>query len=393
MNRRLAPIALFLVLAGCTSVDRLARAPVAESRTASILDIPDARFYLQDTERLAGIVADAERRRRQFKSAGEPIRILAISGGGDDGAFGAGLLVGWSDHGDRPEFDVVTGVSTGALTAPMAFLGAAYDPALRHLYTEIGPAQVYQPRPPLLAAVAADAVSDSAPLRAMIDRQVDNVMMDKLAQSYRQGRLLLVLTTNLDQARPVIWNIGAIADSGKPQARELIVNVLLASASIPGVFPPVMLDVSANGQHYQEMHVDGGAVVQSFAYRSVVRGNGGRVRQTRRQTALAGRKRIIYVIRNGRLPQDETVKPQTLAIVKRAISTMIASNGLNDIYRIYLFAKRDKADFNLGFIGDDFALAYGRPFDPAYMGALFDYGYRQAAAGYRWRKLPPGYTE
>lgn len=392
MNHRLAPIALLLLLANCTSLDRLAQAPPMESRTASILDIPDARFYLQDTQRIARIEANAERHRRQFKPSTEPTRILAISGGGDDGAFGAGLLVGWSAHGDRPDFDVVTGVSTGALTAPMAFLGAAYDPALRRLYTEIGPAQVYQPRPTLLAAVAADAVADSAPLRSMIDRQVDNAMMDEIAQNYRRGRLLLVLTTNLDQARPVIWNIGAIADSGKPQARELIVNILLASASIPGVFPPVMLDITVDGRHYQEMHVDGGAVAQSFAYPPLFHLKGRRV-QARGEPISIRRKRAVYVIRNGRLPPDETVKPQTIAIVKRAVSTMIASNGANDIYRMYLFAKRDKADFNLAFIGDDFAVRYGRPFDPAYMSALFDYGYRQAAAGYKWQKLPPGYSE
>src|SRR4029077_12769225 len=171
--------------------------------------------------------------------------LLVISGGGDNGAFGAGLLIGWSERGDRPQFNLVTGISTGALTAPFAFLGRDYDSTLREIYTQTGPGDIFTKRD-IFAAVSNDAMTDTAPLKAMITRYLDEALIEKIAQEYAKGRLLLVATTNLDQGRPVIWNIGAIAESKQPGARELIVKVLLASAAIPGVFPPVMFDIEIN---------------------------------------------------------------------------------------------------------------------------------------------------
>jgi predicted acylesterase/phospholipase RssA len=173
-----------------------------------------------------------------------------------------------------------------------------------------------------------------------------------------------------------------------PDAQELIVKVLLASAAIPGVFPPVMFDVQIDGKRYQEMHVDGGAMAQAFLYPTSLN-----LRRLGRKANIA-RKRIAYIVRNGRpFKDEEDVKRQTLSIAMQAISTMTASSGLNDTYRIYLTAKRDGIDFNLAFIGDEFTVPYKGPFDRGYMEALFDYGYRKGMAGYRWGKTPFGYTE
>jgi hypothetical protein len=228
----------------------------------------------------------------------------------------------------------------------------------------------------------------------MIAHYVDQELVQRIADEYGKGRLLFVLTTNLDQGRPVIWNIGAIASSNSPQARDLIVDVLLASASIPAVFPPVMLDVTVGGEKRQEMHVDGGTVAQAFLYppsfslrRAAVR-LGVDARKLK-----AARKRIAYIIRNGRLSRaEESVKLQTIAIAKEALSTMITSSGVNDTYRMYLITRRDGVDFNLASIGDDFAVPYKGPFDKNYMQSLFSYGYEKGRAGYRWQKAPPGYA-
>jgi predicted patatin/cPLA2 family phospholipase len=316
-----------------------------------------------------------------------PLFILANSGGGDDGAFGAGVLLGWSDHGDRPEFDVVTGVSTGALSAPFAFLGRSYDPQLRQIYTETDANKIFQKRT-ILAAIADDAMTSSAPLREMIASYLDDEMISKLAAEYEKGRLLFILTTNLDQGQPVIWNIGAIAASKNPKARELVINVLLASASIPAVFPPVMIDTTMDGTNYQEMHVDGGTVAQAFLYPPSFS-----IKRATNQLRLTKRKRIAYIIRNGRLSRsEESVKLQTLAIAKEAIATMTASSGVNDTYRMYLITRRDGVDFNLASIGDDFSTPYKGPFEKDYMQALFGYGYQKARAGYSWQKAPPGYA-
>src|SRR5690242_5541223 len=380
-------------LAGCATLERLPAVPYAQAHQASILDIPDARFYVSDTKRILDVAQKAFQRRNQ-RAAGATRNFLAISGGGDDGAFGAGLLVGWSDRGDRPEFDVVTGVSTGSLSAPFAFLGRKYDAKLKEIYTETSASNVFVQRAPMLAAIASDAVSDTAPLRTMIGNRLDDTMIYRIAEEYGKGRLLFILTTNLDQARPVIWNIGALASSSHPKARDLIIDVLLASASIPAVFPPVMLDVTIDGERHQEMHVDGGTVAQAFLYPPSVsiRLAAGRI-GVDEKTLRASRRRVAYVIRNGRFSRaEESVKLQTIAIAKEALSTMIASSGVNDTYRMYLVAKRDGVDFNLASIGDDFAEPYKGPFDQTYMQSLFAYGYERGRAGHLWQKVPPGYA-
>jgi predicted acylesterase/phospholipase RssA len=382
------------VFGGCAQLDRLPSVTLSEVKNATILGIADARFYPdRDTSKIEALALKVYE--RQLKSYGlqakaqilQPAHFLVLSGGGDNGAFGAGLLVGWSARGNRPQFNLVTGISTGALTAPFAFLGREYDLAMKELYTQTTPDDVFTKRS-LLAAVSDDAMTDTAPLRNMIARYLDQSMIQKIAIEYGKGRLLLIATTNLDQGRPIIWNIGAIAESGHPEARELIIKILLASAAIPGVFPPVMFDVLLDGKMHQEMHVDGGAMAQAFLYPTSLN-----LRRLSQRSGIA-RKRIAYIIRNGRpFKDEESVKRQTLSIAMQAISTMTASSGLNDTYRIYLTAKRDGVDFNLAAIGDDFTVPYKEPFNRDYMQALFDYGYQKSLAGYRWSKTPFGYAD
>jgi hypothetical protein len=304
---------------------------------------------------------------------------------------------GWVGHGWHPkpstkldiahsnDFKVffVTGISTGALIAPFAFLGSAYDPQLRSVYTDITPSQVYQPRW-LIEAVFNDALYDTAPLFQLISRYANADLLAAIAREYRKGRVLLIGTTNLDQQRPIIWNIGAIAASGQPGALDLFRKILLASASIPGAFPPVMIDVEAVGDRYQEMHVDGGAVAQTFLIPLQVS------TIFRRRSDAPVRDRHAYVIRNGRLdPEWSSVDRRFLSITGRAIATMIHYSGYSDVFRIYSSSQHDGIDFNLAYIGADFTTERKENFDQAYMRALFEYGYRQARNGYHWFKQPP----
>ncbi|MBV8410097.1 MAG: patatin-like phospholipase family protein, partial [Alphaproteobacteria bacterium] len=329
---------------------------------------------------------------RQMKAQGKSnigdlpeLQLLAISGGGENGAFGAGLLCGWSAEGSRPTFDLVTGVSTGALTAPFAFLGSAYDAQLRAVYTETPADQILSQRF-ITAALFSDAMADNEPLYRTISRFVDERMLAAIAAAYDQGRLLLIGTTDLDAQLPVVWNVGAIAKSGHPKAAATIRKILLASAAIPGAFPPSMIDVTLDGRSYQEMHVDGGAFVQTFLYPSQLTRN--RAERRRRGEPLIDAR--AFIIRNGRLdPEWATVERRTLGIAGRAISTMISASGVNDVIRIYNVTQRDGIDYNLAFIGRDFNETLPAPFDNRYMRALFDYAYRQARAGYPWAKRPP----
>jgi hypothetical protein len=374
-----------LALSACTHPSRLAAVPPGAVTRASVLDLPNARFFLTDRTAMAAegrgsLVREMAARKAEGRGGPLPTaHFLALSGGGDDGAFGAGLLKGWSERGDRPTFKLVTGISTGALSAPFVFLGPAYDEALAEVYTQSTQANIFNRRS-LLAAVTDDALTDTTPLYETISRYLDDAFLDRIAAEYDKGRLLLIATTNLDAAQPVIWNIGAIAKSGGPQRLGLVRRILLASAAIPAAFPPVMFDVTADGQSYQEMHVDGGAVAQVFLYPPTLS-----VRQS-------GRRRVAYIIRNGKLsaPWDD-VKRRTVSIAGRAIATMIASSGVNDTYRIYATTQRDGVAFNLAYIGDDFQEPYPGPFDPGYMGKLYRYGYDKGRRGVDWQTTPPGY--
>ena len=388
---RLAAGATLAGLSGCTHPERGPPVPSGRTGEATVLGIPNERFFpiLGIDPLEAEFVAAMERqvRARGLKSLADlpQLQLLAVSGGGENGAFGAGLLCGWSAQGTRPTFDLVTGISTGALTAPFAFLGPDYDPQLRAVYTETPPHEILARRS-LTAALFDDALADNEPLFRTISRYVDDRLLAGIAAAYDLGRLLLIASTNIDAQVPVIWNIGAIAKSGHPKAADTIRRILLASAAIPGAFPPSMIEVTMDGKTYQEMHVDGGAVAQTFLYPSALTRN----RAQRKRTGQPVVEARAFIIRNGRLdPEYAAVERQTLGIAGRAIATMIAIAGYNDVIRIYAITRRDGIDYNLAFIGSDFTQVLPSPFDPTYMRALFDYGYQRALRGYDWAKKPP----
>ena len=382
-------IAVLLTFTGCSRPERLAAVPRDDTTLAQLAGIPNARYF-PDTQidLMAQETLSARNREIAFLAQGghsgplPATDILAVSGGGADGAFGAGLLTGWTEAGTRPEFKLVTGVSTGALTAPFAFLGSAWDPQLTAVYTGIKSADVFEKRN-FTAAIWNDAMTDTAPLWRLISRYVNQEMMAAIAGEYAKGRLLLIGTTDLDARRPVIWNIGAIATSGQPQALDLFRKILLASAAIPAFFPPVLIDVEVNGRHYQEMHVDGGAIAQMFLYPPAL---------AQAELLRTKRPRSIHawLIRNSRLDPDwASVERSTMGIAQDSIATMIQTSGMNDVNRIYFTTARDRVDYNLAYIGPDFTLKATEDFDPVFMRALYDYGRAKARAGYPWAKRPP----
>ena len=309
---------------------------------------------------------------------------LAISGGGANGAYGAGILVGWTEAGDRPEFTVVTGISTGALTAPFAFLGPDYDDELQEVYTTFETADLVESRG-FLALFRRDATVGSAPLRAMIAEFVDDEMIARIAAEHAKGRLLVIGTTNLDTMRPIVWNITLIAASNVPDRGELIRDILLASASIPAGLPPVMFEVEVNGQRYDEMHVDGGTTSQVFFYPAGL--DWGKLLTL---FDVPGRP-DLYVIRNARIePRYKTTDRRATAIAMRALTSLLRTQGIADLYRIYTTAQRDGLEYHGAAIPDDFTLEATEMFDVVYMRELFNLGYERARVGYPWTEHPPG---
>jgi hypothetical protein len=377
-----------IALGACSIPDRGTAVPAADTASALPLGIPNARFFADAHPK--AIVDEAnlafEREQAALKAEGKsttrlpPVYYLAVSGGGDNGAFGAGLMNGWTALGTRPEFKMVTGVSTGALIAPFAFLGPSYDDALRDVYTTMTPEKVFRVRG-LTAALFDDAMADTGPLAQVIEGYADQKMLDAIAREYQRGRLLLIGTTHLDAQRPVIWNIGAIAASGHPGALDLFRKILRASAAIPGLFQPVLFDVEIDGKKYQEMHVDGGAIAQLFLYPPSINISATGIR----------RQRHAYIIRNARLDPDYAASERrTISIAGRAINTMLAASGQNDVLRTYFISQRDGVDYNLAYIGADFSAPKTGEFDQSYMRALYAYGFQEGKDGRAWHKLPPG---
>jgi hypothetical protein len=376
---------ILLAAAGCSST--ATRHPVPENLVgkAEVPDFPGDRI-IQRTDRINlhqfdELLGDAVTR-AQTLDTNRPLTELAISGGGSRGAYGAGLLCGWTRAGTRPEFDIVTGISTGALMGPYAFLGSAYDDQLKTAYTTITDKDIFIKRGKLKILFGADAVLDTSPLAKKIEGEMTPAMLNAIAAEYRKGRRFYVGTCDLDEQSLWIWDMGAIAASGRPDAHDLFCKVLLASASIPVAFPPVLFKVEADGKPYDEMHGDGGVMTQVF----------GAAFLDRLMRLSNHPKGQLYIIRNECIAADwNAVKPQVLAIAGRTVGTLIKTQGLGDLYRLFVVSQLRGMDFNLATIPDSFDVESETEFDPAYMKALYQLGYDQASNGTEWMKSPPGY--
>ncbi len=382
--------ALVLASAGCSAtLDRIA-VPERLADAAQVDGMSDIRVWGDDAHTAAKRFVTSEGPRLRAKYAAVPARqplvsnLLAISGGADDGAFGAGLLYGWGQTGSRPEFDLVTGVSAGALIAPFAFIGADYDRQLSEIFTRYDSGEIYQAN--ILAGVlGGPGLAKNDPLKKLIASYVDAKLLGRIAEERAKGRTLLIGTTNIDSQRPVFWDIGRIAQSGHPRAVQLTRDILLASAAIPGVFPPVRIRVKADGKDYDELHVDGGTTREvfytpgNFTFKELDRQIGRKI--TRR----------LYVIRNGKLdPEWEATAETALAVGARSMSTVLKNQTIGDLIRMHAKARAEGIEYSLAYIPATFKAPRSGPFDLAYMQALYAAGLRLGREGYQWAKAPPG---
>ncbi len=311
------------------------------------------------------------------------INFLALSGGGEDGSFAAGIMTGWTRHGDRPEFDVVTGVSAGALAAPFVFLGPTQDEVLFEVYANLDNEDIYRTQI-FSGLLGGTALLDTHPLKKLIKKYVTADILNQIAKQHVKGRRLWIGTTNLDAGRPVIWDIGEIALSGKINSLNLVHDILLASSAVPGIFPPVIIDVTAGGQNFTELHVDGGVTRQAFLYppqfieKEFVEAIGDSI------------ERKLFIIRNGRSHAIyEPVKNSLYSIALKSLNMTIENKAVGDLYRIYQISLRDRIDYNLAIIPESFTLKPQESFDPEYTKALFNIGYTLSKNGYPWKKAPP----
>ena len=382
-------ILLMALLQACTTGPERNAVPDGQAQMAGIPGIERARAWGDDPpvwlETSFFVLSDAEVRARFPGIYGRPHHYLAISGGGSDGAFGAGLLNGWTAAGTRPEFTIVTGISTGALIAPFAFLGPEYDAELRELYTRYSTKDLLRKRN-WIEILGRESIADTAPLRAKIAESIT----PEVHRADRRGGSPGTPALHRDRQ----------PRSGAPGRVEHHRDRRERAARCAGADPrhharlrldPRRLPAGphrgpgADGRRYEEMHVDGGTATQVFLYPL-----GLDWKRVLRKLKVPGTPKV-YVVRNSKILLDPEAVPRRLpAIAERSISSLIRTQGIGDMYRMFLGAKRDGLDYNLAYVPDDFAVKSDEPFDPVYMSALYDLGYRLAKEGYPWSKAPPG---
>ena len=381
----IAFLALTLILGACSS--GVVRSPIPLDRLdeARIIGIPDARYWADAAPEDFDAFADELLVQWQRHGTGRDRSLLALSGGADDGAFTAGLMRGWTELGTRPEFTVVTGVSTGALAAPFVFLGAEYDDELALVYGGLPPEEIFEDRF-WVNILAAASISDTSPLKSLIKRFVTDDFLAKIAREHRRGRRLFVQTAHLEAQRPAVWNLGAIAASGAPNAREVFVKALLASAAVPVAFPPVLFEVEIDGKTYDEIHADGGVISQT----NVLGGWQQSLRERLREADAVGGIPTFYIVRNGRVaPSPQRVQHDLVDVAGRSVSTLIWAQGVANMIAAYEATRTRGGKYRATWIGSDFKLTSPEPFDQDYMQALAQYGYDLMVSGRAWRTRPP----
>lgn len=372
MRLKLFPLILMVFLAACAGRDRASVAP-PEGNYKSFYPVgfPDVRIigtaapdvYLDEAESIL-------KSGRAIGKGGSGLDILALSSGGADGAFGAGIINGWTASGKRPKFDIVTGVSTGSLIAPFAFLGPEYDANITRLYTETSTRDLVQAKF-LSGIINGQSLFNTKRLRNIIKRELTDDMIDRIADEHLTGRRLYIGTTHLDAAEPVIWNIGKIANYRSPAARKLVRDVLWASAAIPIAFTPVTFTVTDGQIVRNELHVDGGVTKEVFVYTPEVP-----MRTIIRKLGLSHRNNRIWLVYNDKLlPEYEPQRTGLLSLAERTIETLVKSQSIGDIKEVGALAARDGLSVRVMLLPNSFEAESKELFDKEYMRAVYKIGF------------------
>jgi hypothetical protein len=355
----------------------------AEPKAPPAAKEPDTRAPFTAEDEQAAVIPGIPEARAWGDSEAEFSRLLpkvtgpwlALSGGGADGAFGAGVLTGWSQAGNRPDFAVVTGVSIGSLLAPYAFLGSSYDEELRKAFTTITAADIFEDR------MTRESLFDYWPLRRSIEQRVTPKLLADIAAEHRKGRRLLVATTSLDTGRRMVWNMGAIAERGDEKALKLFRDILLASCAIPGFFSPVVIDVEANGKKFQEMHGDGTLTAPFFVVPESMLSTGNTMRPPLSQ---------LYVMVNSKFSSEFRMPDRVMAsVLGRSIDVALTAAMRAEITLIYVAAQKHGIGLRVAHVDDTFNVPSRGPFDGKYMQALFDFGIEQGKKGLAFEETLP----
>jgi hypothetical protein len=387
-------LCLALALSACSTLPRNAL-PAELVDQAAIPGMPVIRAY--GGKLSPYMMADLSRSFEQESAEDFPVASdgkihyphLALSGGGQNGAFGAGLMNGWTKNGTRPVFKIVTGVSSGAMMAPFVFLGPDYDDELQEFYTNTSSKNIFSRLSILPQLLRGESLLDSGPLQSMIAKLVDADFLNKIADAHKNGRRLYIGTVDLDSQQLAVWNMGLVASSGRPDALDLFRKIMLASSSIPVAFPPVLFKVEADGRKYDELHVDGAVMATVFYSAGVFN-----FESAQKYNPRGPGREDIYVIHNGQLGPIHDETRRTLAsIAYRSIEVAAKSAVIGDLFFIYTGAQRSQSGFYWVTIPAEVSLESNEMFDPVTMRRLFDFGIAKAQRNDFWFNEPPGLTQ
>ena len=409
MRRTCRGLAVFLVacaLSACSHTPRPTPPPAGEPLEHAWGAVPfqtaasglDSKF----TESLLNSFQAKRDAMRQAGNDGKiPFIALTLSGGGSRGAYGAGVLSGWTKRGDRPQFDVVTGISTGSLMATHVFLGPDYDDDLE-IYKHISNDDVFERHgilSTLLSVRRSPAAFDTTPLRETLLTIISEETLDLVAAEHRKGRRLFIGSTNLDANVFTVWDMGVIADSDRPDRLQHYVDIVMASAAFPIAFPPIYIEVEGEAGTYTQMHGDGGIRETVFFF------NYGLFEDFRLVLEAEGItdsdfKEDLYLLINGPIVSTgtKTYKPvdgNMVAVADAAVTSLMTKVTQGSIYRLWVLAMAHGADFHISFVPPDYTFSTGSlNFDPREQTSLFELGYQQALEGTAWAtQRAPGSDE
>ena len=395
MNRTASlPIILFLsmFLTACSSVHTVEQRVTKDNYQSVSIPEPLSKDEINEREpyrfwfnESSDFLFDQVNNSTPLQVNGDRLNILAISGGGTNGAFGAGVINGLYDSGELPEYTVITGISAGSLMAPFVFAGGEHIARLKTVMLELNDKMILGERN-FLNTLIKDAFTTGESFYSFIESVYTPEMIEKIALEHQSGRRLFIGTTQFDSERLMVWNIGRIAESDLPNKVTLIHQILAASSSIPGVFPPQFIEVEENGKRYEELHVDGGLATQVFF--DIAKTDFGALSDS---LGLQN-KPYVHVIRNGLLNVPYQVTPDKgIALLTRTLSSMTVRQTRGDLYRMMYFSQEYDLDLSFTFIDDDFEghKTTKKMFDLQYMTLLYDYGYNKVKHDAVWSKDVP----
>ncbi|MEH6452365.1 MAG: patatin-like phospholipase family protein [Psychromonas sp.] len=312
------------------------------------------------------------------------LNILALSGGGSGGAFGAGVLNGWKDHGSMPNFDVVTAISTGSIMATYAFLGGEHIDKLDTIFNNLSTADLYKSS--WLGIFNDATLSDPSPLKRSLEEHINEEVLAEVAVQHKKGRRLYIGSTNLDTGQLVIWDMGAIASSGRNDKVQRYRDIVYASSAVPIIFPPHFFEIDIEGEKYSQMHVDGGVHSNVFMLGMFIDWVH-ELKVTKEQRSKVNAN--LYIVANKKYRERHRYNPVPLEIRAVLNSFIYVEMDLlfdRSVSRIYHSAKERGINFHMASIPQDSEhIKSTLEFVPSEMREIYKLGYENALSGYDWQ--------